>query len=280
MSKKSEMPINRRLMLLTEKNRLWFEKYNKLLEDQNKDKSSIEQYKNIVINMMELDKTLDADKISFDLISKYFPTKDKPSRRNIKYYAIKPFLEMVNSETPLKFNILEFRKLMPKKEEMEGSLTKPIPLKIEEIIKIRRILKGDYRRLFVFEMIYQYGLKLNELELISIEKYNENLKTIKLNKNKTLTLSKRIIDTIIIPDKILNKKGKSAYSDIITEIGQKIERHLMWRDIIETRELFFFKCSICLNKYENIPDNWALIKYEGTDDSMWMVCKDCAIKGE
>ncbi|SDH45106.1 hypothetical protein [Desulfosporosinus hippei] len=278
MGKKSDISRPSRLKLMSEKNRLWFDRYINYLQGTDLGEGTIYQYSMLLIKLIEFDKDVVVDTMTFEYISMFLESsKISDNRINWSITVINNFFEYIRNHITISLDLDKLNDLRIARKSVESRKT--VPLNVEEIIKIRNILKNDLKRLFIFEVVYQHGLKLDELELISPEKFDTSTGTMKLSKSKTLNFSKRINDIIQQSNKVLNKKTYSHLQEIISEIGQKVSRNLVWRDIIETRDKFFFTCSLCLSKYENTPDNWALVRHSGADDTLWIVCKECAFKG-
>lgn len=278
MAKKSDMSRPSRLKLMSEKNRLWFDRYINNLQGTDLGGDTIYQYSMLLIKLIEFDKEVDIDAMTFEFISMFLKSsKISDNRINWSITVINNFFEYIRNQISISLDLDKLNDLRIAQKKVESRKT--VPLNVNEIVKIRNILRNDLKRLFVFEVIYQHGLKLDELELVSPEKYDASKGTMKLSKSKTLNFSKRINDIILQSKKVLNKKTYSHLQDIISDIGQKVSRNLVWRDIIETRDKFFFTCSLCLTKYENTPDNWVMVKHSGADDTLWIVCKECGLKG-
>lgn len=279
MGKINKLSRPSRLKSMSEKNRLWFNTYMNYLEGRpDLGKGTIYQYSMLLIKLIEFDKDIDVNNMTFEYISNFLTTSNiSDNRINWNITVLGNFFEYIGNQISISLDLDKLNNLRIAQKSVESRKT--IPLNVEEIIKIRNVLKNDLKRLFIFEVVYQHGLKLNELVLISPEKFDASKGLMKLTKSKTLTFSKRINDIILQSNKVLNKKTYSHLQDIISEIGRKVSRNLVWRDIIETREKFFFTCSLCLSKYENTPDNWAIVRHSGADDTLWIVCKECASKG-
>jgi hypothetical protein len=276
---KSKVTIFTRKKNLTDNNRMWYERYIENIRAEGKSKESIEAYSNIIINLLEVDIDKDINKVNIDSIAKFIYQTDKGTRVNFKIGRIQDFLQFVGQDVELKIKPADLETFKLKAEEIQMNKRIAEALNIKEIIKIRNILKNDLNRLFVFEMVYQHGVTLDELEESIRENYDYDTKTFDYS-SRSVKVSKKISDIISLKSKVLNHKTRTAYSNNISGIGDLINRKLIWSDIIETRKEYFFKCSLCNNQYENIPDNWALLHYENDVDNVkWIVCRECALKG-
>lgn len=191
----------------------------------------------------------------------------------------------------LAFPVEELNRYISRKEELEKDLEgAALALDIEEIILIRNFLKSDFRRLFVFEMVYQYGLELGELSQCVEENYDFNTGVFNIKRNRKieqLRVNERMFKMINDNRYLLKPIAKSGSQDRFKTLGNSlqelglIDKPVRWKDIEKTRERNFFRCPSCEKLYENTPDNWALIQYETDENNTkWIVCRSvCAHKG-
>ena len=276
-----QLPLESRLLKQTEKNKRWFNLYEQSLISDNKSSGTIGGYLNTIINLMEFNGNKDIYLVDLDTIGGFIYETNGGNRANFKISAIKGFLSIVSIDEQLSFEINEIEMFRISKDEVDSTARASIPLTIQDIIKIRYLLKDDYARAYVFEMFYQYGLSVHELPLCNEKTYDSQTKAFKLPDGRNVYLSEMIIEFISENSKLLRKKTKAAYQNNVSEIGDKIGRNLTWQDIMVTRDKYFFTCPVCEKQYENTPGNWALALYEkDIYKTKWIICKDCAMKGE
>lgn len=276
---KPKISISNRKKNLTVNNRRWFEKYISRIKAQGKTRESIKQYSNIIINLLEEDIEKDISEVDLDTFTRFIYKTEKGTRVNFKIGRIQDFLRIVEQDVETRVKPEDLEQFKSSKNDLERDKRKAEPLNIIDIVKIRNILKNDLNKLFIFEMVYQLGVTLDELEEITWENYNFDTNTFRFS-TRTLRVTEKIANIISSKSKVLSQKTRSAYSYNISEIGEMINRKLIWRDIIETRNEYFFRCSLCNKQYENIPENWALLQFENDVDNVkWIVCKNCTLKG-
>ncbi len=276
---------NKRISNLTPNNQKWLNEYINELNEQNKSQDTISNYTNASINFVEFCGYVDLDKVSLEKVKEFLELSNSQNRYNGKLYAIRGLFEIASKYVPLSFDIKEISSFIIPRKEIEKTARKTLPLTIDEIIKIRYELRDDYNRAYVFEMLYQYGLTLDEMVLCIDRNYNENTKTFHLTSGKIIHINSIIQNIIEKRSKVLNPetkygyKKRNAYQNNISEIGEKIGRQLTWFDIRDTRLIYFFKCHVCNGIYEAIPENWALQQFE--DDIYkikWITCRSCAMR--
>jgi len=294
---RSTLPLNERLKQLTENNRIWYVEYETWLKTpghHNKPYASgtIEKYTNLIINLLEFFEDLDADKVNIENIESFFNV-GKVSTGNAKVNYTKNFYTFLTEFKGIEINFLldEFKRFIADsktvKEDSEDGTAKE--LTIQQIIMIRNLLKTDSVRLFAFEMVYQYGLKLKELTQCIEANYDYESRSFKIKRGKKVDqiyVNDRIHKMIVDNPSILKSVHYSANQDRISEIGRKLhnmgvlERRIRWKDVEKTRTVNFFKCPSCGDIYENTPDNWAIIQYKtDSNGTKWIVCKVKCSKG-
>lgn len=282
---KGESNFDLRLSKQTENNQKWAIRYLESIADEKKSLKTIDQYKGVIINFMEFNNNYDINTITIDKVKEFVYQSKSASRKNLKIYAIRRLIEIVSIDKEFSFNIDQINGLIIPKPEVDRDTRKAVPLSIKEIIKIRYALRNDYNRLYVFEMFYQYGLTLDEMVLCTDKTYDYTTKTFKLPHGKNIHVNKIIQDIIEKRPKVLNPqtkygyKKRNAYQNNIYDIGEKLGRQLTWHDITDTRGTYFFRCHMCNEIYEGIPENWALREYEEDLYKIkWIVCSSCATK--
>lgn len=269
-----------RLSNQTENNQKWTNEYIKAIIEEQKSSNTIEAYKNIIINFMEFNKNVDLNAVTLEKLKEFRDLSKSASRKNAKVYALRGLFGVVSIDGDTIFNINTIDNLIV---PIDRDARKAVPLSIDEIISIRYALRNDYNRAYVFEMFYQYGLSLDEMVLCTDKTYDHITKIFHLTNGKTIRATSIIQDIIEKRPKVLNPmtkygyKKRNAYQNNINDIGEKIGRQLTWYDLIETRATYFFSCHMCNERFEGIPENWALRQYEkDIYKTKWIVCQSCA----
>ncbi len=277
---KVQKSLPSRLKMLSPNNQQWYNIYLDSLSINNRTQNTIVVYKNIIINLLEIGGERDINTVKLEDIKSFIYKTKSSNRINTKIAAIAGFFKLISDTNQFPYDISEIEQLRMSKEKVINDTRRAMPLSVKDIVKIRNILKDDLNRLFVFEAVYQLGLSLAELLETVEDNYNSKTNTFSFSSGKSLKVSEKISNIIQQKRKVLTYKGKGRYQKILSEIGDMIGRVLTWSDIIETREMNFFMCSICKRKFENIPENWALLHYGSDVDSVkWIVCRECALKG-
>ncbi len=147
-----------------------------------------------------------------------------------------------------------------------------------QISHCRQRYKDDWRKLYIFEMIYYTDFTDEEIKNVKIEDVNHMDCSIQ-NKDasKKIHVPSHLIELI---DK-MNERGIFGCSfDIVAYIGQMREelkslniQNFNVKDGIATRRKTFCECPQCGNKYEMIADNWCVIQYT-ENGAFWIVCRE------
>lgn len=151
---------------------------------------------------------------------------------------------------------------------------------------LRRILKKDPKKAFAFELAYQHNLTTQQIAECSSNRYNPDAKAFKINEQEIFLddYTHSIIENN--RNTVLRKVSEASYKLYFKQIGEMlisegvVDREITWQDIRETRRQNFLKCPECEISFENIPKNWAILKFN--DDIIgnhWIVCRTCAEKG-
>jgi len=156
------------------------------------------------------------------------------------------------------------------------------PLKLSELSRIRQMLQGDDLRHFTFELAFQYGCTLEELEESS-RVYDRENRTFRFSKRNV-----QIDDSLYSliegnPQILLKQRRRSTFSDYFNLIAEKARdfgilgnRNLSWQDIKETREQFSLRCGECGDLFDNHTRDWMLIQYSfDPTGTKWFICKSC-----
>lgn len=259
-----------------ENNRNYLYQFVDYMIKSNSTTSTIKNYVSIVVNLYEHLGNINIQSTNIAELERFLTEKyDNIATRNTRIDYLKLFFAFLNENTFIKITIDELLAL--KKEEDSEDKRSGIALTFNEMIKLRQILKNEekYEWWLTFELIYYYGLKFKQLTSIDSSIYDPKKGTIKIS-DKTLSVNPLIRYLIEEENALPKKKLKmSAYQYRISEIAGKINKELLWKDIIKTREQNFLKCPSCNDLFENNPDNWAIYHYQ-IDDSKWMVCRSCA----
>lgn len=221
------------------------------------------------------DKLIDIDQLTPDEIDDYFSNiNSKPAHIvNIARF-LSFFLNLLPEQDA---NIALLTKIA---QEKQKEISNKEPISIHDLITFRNklIAEKDYKTLFIFEMLYVYGLKWKDLENITEQSYSPTTGELKVkSKGKILLtadlkiLLKSHASDILIPQKYetLSKYLRDASNTIGYSITETV--------IEETRKRYFPICQRCNTKYPNTSDYWALVKCK--DDAYhnnWLICVSCA----
>ncbi|MEF3302506.1 hypothetical protein [Paenibacillus sp. GYB003] len=292
---KKRIPRNVRLSELTENNRKWFLEFERWLINHEKgySKGSIDQMSNVALNFLHACEDKDVNLLGIDEIRPFFETERASTGNTRINHIINLYTFLSEKKLSTPFEVTELNQYLVdskalKKDSEEGAAK---ALTIEEIILIRSFLKNDFKRLLTFELVYQYGLELEELAQCNEESYDFQTHSFSIkdkdNRVVPIYVNERIHGMIMKQPGIIKEVKKYSYQERLKDIGKKLEevglmdRPIRWMDIDKTRQTNFFRCPSCHRLYENTPDNWALIQYE-TDElnTKWIVCRSvCAKKG-
>ncbi|NOU72540.1 hypothetical protein GC098_14075 [Paenibacillus sp. LMG 31458] len=288
---KSNVPKEVHLQRFSIKNRTLYLGYEKWLDNHPK-KYQIgtkSQMSNNALNLLAAYPDINADSLDMRNIEEFVGGVARASSNNNKINYTKNFLVyLVENGTELSFSPDVLNGYLFKNNEVKDDFQEERqPLTIEQIILIRNVFKTDYVRLFVFEMVYQYGLKLNELHQCIEKNYDFENRNFQLKgRSEPLQVNERIHQIIVNNKKVLKLVNSNTNQDRLSEIGKKLQelglmdRLVRWKDVDETRNVNFFKCPRCREIYENTPDNWALIQYESDEtETKWIVCKKTCSQG-
>mgnify|MGYP005748702501 CR=1 FL=1 len=238
--------------------------------------STMKNYVSIVVNLHEYIGSVNIQLVNLVQVEKFLSTKyENVATQNTRIDYLKNFFIFLDNETSVKITpdgLAGLKKIEDNEDKRSG-----IPLRFADIIKLRQILKNEekYEWWLTFELIYYYGLKFKQLITIDKSSYNSVNGTIRIAK-ENFSVNPLIRYLVEEEDSLPEKKLKlSAYQYRISEIARKLNRDILWKDIIKTRDQNFLKCPNCNDLLENNPDNWAIYHYK-IDDSKWMICRSCA----
>ncbi|WP_372812726.1 hypothetical protein, partial [Paenibacillus sp.] len=279
------------LQQLSDTNKNWYFGYEQWLNNHPKrytENSKTQMCNNAIRLLASFPKT-NPDNLSVTDIEEFIGGADRAASNNNKVNFTKNFfIYLVESGAKLSFSPDDLNGYLFKNNEIKGdSKEEKRPLTISEIILIRNVFKTDYVRLFVFEMVYQYGFNLDELHQCIEKNYDFENRTFHIKgRNYPVKVSERIHQIIVKNARILRPVNRQENQDRLSVIGKKLQelglmnRIVRWKDVEETRNNNFFKCPGCGDIYENTPDNWAIIQYESDENgTKWIVCKNTCAKG-
>ncbi|MFB3167463.1 hypothetical protein P5G62_010115 [Neobacillus sp. 179-C4.2 HS] len=147
---------------------------------------------------------------------------------------------------------------------------------------LRKLLKKleKYTLLFTFELVYRHGIRMKDLVHAHKNNYDKNTHSFTINQDLIKVdedIHQLIIEHDVIPDR---KLLVTTFNDRITEIKKWFGReYFIYKDIYQTHKLHYLPCPICETPTKNSPSLWAILEY-AEDDSQWLVCKSCALRGE
>ncbi|MDQ0890673.1 hypothetical protein QFZ81_005761 [Paenibacillus sp. V4I9] len=288
---KSNVPKEVHLQRLNNINRTWYLAYEEWLDNHPKkyEVGTKSQMSNNAINLLAAYPDINAENLDIRNIEEFVGGVARASSNNNKIYYTKNFLVyLVENGTELSFSPDVLNSYLFKNNELKDDfLEERQSLTIEQIILIRNEFKTDSVRLFVFEMVYQYGLKLSELHQCIEKNYDFENRTFQLKgRSQPVQVNERIHQIIINNKKVLKLVNSNTNQERLSDIGKRlqelglIDRIVRWKDVEETRKINFFKCPMCREIYENTPDNWAIIQYESDEtETKWIVCKKTCAQG-
>ncbi|OLN22551.1 hypothetical protein BTO30_09620 [Domibacillus antri] len=274
--------VDERIEKSSVKNIKWFYRFREYIVNENK--SGIQNYLSNIRLLYEFYNHKDIDTIQLSDIQDFLLRNANLNTINIDTNRIKVFFNFISNDgATLNFIIEDLKEFISTKKELDKEEKRgPLPLSIKEVIVLRQLLsqKEKYAFLFTFEMVYRYGLKSKELLSLYSKNYNIETKTFFINKELSVQVDEDIHNFIINHNVIpLKKFNVTGYIYRITEMGKIFGRELIHKDIYQTHINHFLPCPICHNKIQNNPTLWAILEFE-EDNSQWLVCKACAMKGE
>ncbi|MBD2845456.1 hypothetical protein IDH44_09665 [Paenibacillus sp. IB182496] len=117
--------------------------------------------------------------MTIESFSLFFDAEQRVATRNTKVHHIINFFTFLTEvkKSALTFGVSDLSSFLIStkvlKKDSEAGAAKP--LNIEDIILIRNFLKNDYRKLFLFEMVYQYGFEFDDLVQCTEDNYDFDL---------------------------------------------------------------------------------------------------------
>lgn len=232
-------------------------------------------YSNDVINFLETyNKSI--ENISSQDINMYI-SKVGISTQQKRVYAITNFLKYVQKNY---YEQLDIKLIIDGiSYSNEDQIKKAAePLKIDEIIDLRNQLykAEDFCRLFIFELVYTYGLSLDELVECSNNNFSFDTSRLKL-KTRTIIINDFLTKLCFENPELLIQHDRGYYQYHINRLGKYIGRSVRYMDIEATRKEHLIRCPSCGKKVINASEEWVLVERE--DDvfhKKWLVCKSCA----
>lgn len=263
-------------------NRKWFYKYRDYKREGSFD--SAKQYISTIRNLYESYNHQDIETIGpSDL--KLFLNGDKYRKLSYKNTAIAHlnsfFTFLIDNGVHIEYPIIdELNGNRAQKEELSLEETrKPIPLSIREVVALRELLREsqNYSMLFVFEVIYRYGLQMKDMVQLYKKNYDDVTHTFTINRNLSIQVDEDIHQLILNNSVLSDRKFNITTFDYrINEIRKLFRKDFLYKDIYQTHKMHFIPCPICETPTKNTPSLWAILEFE-EDKSQWMVCKSCAM---
>lgn len=267
--------LNARVKKLTPENQIYFSSFLNFIKE--KKESTQANYRSQVVLFLEHFNEIPIEQIELIAIQDYLRSIENARTRINTSRYLKIFIE--NSNLPkLKFGVND---LLTVNTEKPDDVKSDRPLSIVDIIEFRNKLSSeeDYEALFVFEMLYLYGIKWKQFEEINKDSYSEEKDSLSFGSDKTIKLNETLRNLLRDHPELLAPKKRGALSGYIKDAGKSLGRRLTETDIEETRKKYFPVCHMCNESYPNIDEFWALVEYENDlYHKKWLVCIDCAKK--
>lgn len=267
------------------RNKEWFYKFR---EYATKEISGYQNYLSTIRQIYAHFNQEDINDISFEEISTYVSNFTNLRTKTNKVNHLKGFFQYLMNELNVSFtfDIPTLQQLAATQEELRNDDRRTaIPFTFKEIIALRKLLieKERFALLFTFEMVYQYGLQLQELTEVYQKNYDTNTRTLQIGKNRSIQLNDNLHSYIIKYDLIpMRKYRTSAFSYRLSEISEIAKSfrsvEVLHKDIYQTHKHHFLPCPSCQTPTENNPSLWVILEFE-EDNSQWLVCKECARSG-
>jgi len=214
--------------------------------------------------------------ITINAVKNYLDTrieKVKANTYNTEIEYLKHFYEFAHTN----YNIVEFQmsdlnefRVVVKKEETRTA----IPLTLQQLIQVRKEMKDKdmVRQLFYFELVYAYELSnTKQIMTFADAKYNENFNVFILKNGEHVKASSELAKLIKTNGMPSSTKNTIEYD--MREWNNLIDRDIIIKDIVFTKERNSITCPMCGGKHENKPSNW--VKYvSDLDGSEWNVCAE------
>jgi len=207
---------------------------------------------------------------------------------------IKEYLLSIDSKASHIVNVARFLtfflSLIPSQEENILQLTKTAqeklkeiknkePISIDDVITFRNklIADNDYKTLFVFEMLYVYGLKWKDFKSINLRNYLPKTGELLIKSKGTIQLTKNLRDLLISNPKILKSKSYGVLASYLRDASSIFENRITETVIEETRKKYFPTCQCCNKQYPNTSEYWVLVECkEDMCHDKWLLCISCA----
>jgi hypothetical protein len=273
--------LDKKIEKSSPRNKKWFYDYRSHIQDI----GGAENYLSTIRTLYKFYNHQDIHFIVATDFSMFLTQFENLGYRNDKIEHLKSFFSFLMEEGVL-FNypiIEELNEHRTQKNQLnEEEKRQPIPLSIKEVVGLRQLLQKSERHtlLFTFELIYRYGLRMKDLVHINKKNYKESNRTFTINK-ELLKIDEDLHQLILKP-KVLseNKLLVTAFDYRIGEIKKLFGRkYFLYKDIYQTHKSHYLPCPICKTPTKNSPSLWAILEYE-EDNSQWLVCKSCALKGD
>lgn len=233
-------------------------------------------------------KKYDLSKISTKNLEEFLSEHltNKPSNFNSTYDYIAKLIDYLKNQGIVDFSMDDIKLKKFSKSKVSSEAEQATHLSMSDLLRVKQLLSNNKLSLFqfTFEMVYLYRLSLKELQQCNIKNWNDLDGSFtfydKNGKVRTLHVNEKLARLIRENDKILREVLHSAFqkrfihmSDALIKDG--FHKTISWEDVVATHDKYFFRCMICQNTYENIPENWVIGIVIGYDRNI-LVCLNCA----
>lgn len=265
--KRSSQSYAERLQALIPENRRHVEKFLKTKY------GSSANYKSQIFIFVEYLNHVSVDDISLSDIKNYLSQQKKPGQVvNIIRY-LTPFLELIPSQISNITLLKDIAKKTQKKVENKE------PISLEDVITFRNklILDDDQKTLFVFEMLYVYGVKWKDFKNITEKDYSPLTGELKTKSKGTIKLTDNLRDLLKNHPEVLSPKPYSVLASYLRDASVIFGQSITETVIEATRNKYFPVCQRCNCQYPNSSEYWALVECkEDKRHIRWLICVSCA----
>lgn len=254
--------------------------YIQFLNNEGKSSGTVNEYKSCVFRFLEkVNKEL--PQISEHDIQKYFTENFKTEANlNKNYRAVKNFLSFAKLNLLMDNDFL--KNIKTNIQSLKGKELSKC-LSIEDIMKIRKVLheEKEFQLLFVFEMAYVYGLRLEEIAMCTMTNYDFESTSFDIG-SKRVIIDQYLSDIIKYNNHVFYEvQPETIQINYYPKIGELTGIHFSWNDIKTTRNQYFIRCPKCNELHPNESEFWNLLNFD--DDkrgTCWFVCKYCVQDGK
>lgn len=270
-NKHSSQSYEERLQALNPKNRLYVERF---LKTKHRDQPS---YKSQIFRFVKHFNDVPIDQIGPEEIERYFSQPGlTPEHAEGIIPILRFFLKLIPSQ---KANIACLTEIAKKKREEIKRNEEPITISLGDVITFRNklISERDYKTLFVFEMLYIYGVKWEDLENITTNSYSFSTGELEVRSKGRIKLIESLRNVIDQYPEVLRPKKYSTLADYLHDASTDFEHSITETVIETTRNKYFPVCQRCNCRYPNTSEYWALVECkEDAYHKKWLLCVSCA----